>query len=300
MSAADAPAYPAHRLPLETPWTAALEAGLHPSPEALRAHLIAVHRHNAGFTERVAKRCRDATGRNSYAWLADAVDPARHASVLDLACGSGALLELCQSRWGDRVALSGVDMSGEELALARRRLGPGAALHHGLAQDLAMLARGTMDAVLCHWALTLMDPVQPVLSEVARVLAPGGVFAAIIDGEISRAPGYETVHDIIYGHVQRAHPRYGEIEMGDPAVRTTASLTALARDAFPGASVVVEPGVFAMEGAPQELAREATGFFYAAFTLSGAAYEALIDDLADHFATSLRYAMPVNRLLVRF
>ena len=66
-------------------------------------------------------------------------------------------------------------MSADELALAAVRLPPErVSLHCAIAQDLGFLDDGSVGAVLCHWALTLMQPVQPVLQEVKRVLAADG------------------------------------------------------------------------------------------------------------------------------
>jgi ubiquinone/menaquinone biosynthesis C-methylase UbiE len=191
--------------PLRSAWTEALASGQRPDGAALRGHLRAVHRKHAGFTETCARVCRDATGRNSYEWLAEAV-PATDETiggphVLDLACGSGPLLAILHGRKSG-LRLTGVDMCPEELELARARLPAGAAtLLQADAQDMSEIADGSLDTVLCHWALTLMDPVSPVLSEVRRVLAPGGLFAALVDGPMDAAPGYRAVHDLIYGHV---------------------------------------------------------------------------------------------------
>jgi len=41
-------------------------------------------------------------------------------------------------------------------------------------------ATASFDAVLCHWALMLFVPLDPVVAEIARVLAPGGTFAAVV------------------------------------------------------------------------------------------------------------------------
>ena len=70
-------------------------------------------------------------------------------------------------------------MSQAELNLAKT-LADTATLVHAKAQNLEFIGDEEIDVVLCHWALTLMDPVGPVLEEVSRVLKPGGTFAAIV------------------------------------------------------------------------------------------------------------------------
>lgn len=265
----------------------------------LRAHLNAVHERAAGFTEACAANCRNAAGLNSYEWLSQAVQPPRGGHVLDLACGSGVLLEECRDRYGAGVALSGVDMSPDELILARDRLADAdVALHEGLAQSLGFAGDAEFDAVLCHWALTLMDPLEPVLAEIARVLKPGGVFAAIVDGPTETARGYGELCTLIDSHVRAARPDYAEL--GDPRARDGAALAQLVSDLLPKARVTVESDVFAMEGAPERLAAETAGFFYSSFVLSEDGRRALLNDLASFFATTGagRYEMPVNRLRV--
>lgn len=289
---------------LHTAWTDMLARGDRPDPAALQAHLRTIHHDHAGFTERCAMRCRDADGRTSYGWLAEAVTPDRHRTVLDVACGSGALLALCHATLPPATRLIGIDMSPDELALARARLPVGRArLAEAQAQRLDFLADGSVDVALCHWALTLMDPVAPVLAEIARVLAPGGRFAALVDGPSAAAPGYTAVHDLIYGHVQTYLPGYGTVDLGDRRVRSTADLVALAEAAFPGALVRVETGVVTMAGPADTLAAEAAGFFYAAFILSQRARARMLADLAA-LLTALApdgtptFAMPINRLVV--
>lgn len=289
--------------PLRTDWTDMVSSGTAPDASALRGHLRSIHRDNAGFTERCAGQCRDAEERTTYEWLMQSVDPVAHRSVLDLACGSGALLALCDAGLPAETQLAGLDMSPDELALARMRLPSGRVrLIEGRAQHLGAFADGSLDAVLCHWALTLMDPVQPVLAEIARVLAPGGRFAAIVDGPMSHAPGYAAVHDLIYGHVQADLPEYGRVDLGDPRVRTAEKLTALVRSVFPGASIRCEANVVTLTGDPDRVANEAAGFFYAAFTLSGEArtrmLRALSELLQRHGGLSPTFSMPVNRLIV--
>lgn len=289
---------------LRTPWTEALGRGDQPDAAALRAHLRTVHRDHAGFTESAAGQCRDVHGRTSYDWLSETIDPARHAVVLDVACGSGALLARCHATLPAEARLLGVDMSPDELALAHARLPDGRAeLIDAQAQHLDFLADASVDLALCHWALTLMDPVAPVLDEMRRVLKSGGRFAALVDGPADAAPAYAQVHDLIYGHVQAETPGYGAVDLGDPRVRSADSLSALVRSAFPGAAVRVETNVVTLSGPGPAVAQEAAGFFYAAFVLSAARRRRMLEELADLLrddagSEAATFAMPVNRLVV--
>ena len=285
-------------------WTRQVESGQQPSSADLQDHLAAVHENNAGFTEACAWNCRDADGKNSYDLLADVVDKERHSSILDLACGSGVLLDLCHQRFGTEMALSGADMSEAELRLARDRLAhTDIELHHGMAQDLNFIADASVDVILCHWALTLMDPVAPVFANARRVLTENGVFAAVIDGVAATAPGYREIHDIIYACARREYADYGAIELGDPRVRTAGALQELAAQSFVEADINIMPIVLSLKAAPDVLAREAAGFFYASFVLSAAGHRKMLVDLESHFAANLEdgescFTLPVNRLVV--
>lgn len=272
-----------------------------PTPQELREHLLEVHRHNAGFTEACAQASRDSTGRNSYEWLVELLDGERHAHVLDLACGSGLLSALCYARQPQGLHVTAVDMSEHELHLARERLaGTGASVHQGMAQELHFLDDSSVDVVLCHWALTLMDPVEPVLGEVARVLRPGGVFAAIVDGDMRLSANYEAVHHLIYDAVSDEYPGYGEFELGDARVRGADSLHRLVSHYFDAHPVQVESNVLHLDAPPAPLARVVAGFFYAAFVLSGEAEQRMLAALEAHFAANpSAFAMPINRLVAR-
>jgi ubiquinone/menaquinone biosynthesis C-methylase UbiE len=290
---------------IKSAWTRQVESGQQPSSSALRDHLDAVHDNNAGFTEEFAWSCRDANGKNSYELLADIVDQKYHSHVLDLGCGSGVLLDLCHKRFGAELVLSGVDMNDSELQLARKRLGhTNIKFYQGAAQNLDYLADSSFDVIFCHWALTLMDPVVEVLSTTKRLLKERGIFAAIIDGDPKTAPGYLEVHDIIYEHVQCKYPDYGVFELGDPRVRTAAALQKLTAETFVGFDINITPITVSFNAAPNILAREAAGFFYASFVLSPYDFSQMLTDLEKYFITNQQdgvssFTMPVNRLVVR-
>jgi len=291
---------------IDSRWAQRLRSGEQPDAADVREHLLAVHQRHAGFTEAVARGCRDAAGRNSYEWLAEVIDPSRHRTVLDLACGSGVLAEVCLQRHGDAIELIGVDMSADELALARRRMpDPGCRLHQALAQSMDCIPDAGVDVVLCHWALTLMDPIEPVLAEIRRVLRPQGTLAAIIDGDIASSPSYAAVHDVIYSAAQHEYPCYANADLGDARVRSPEPLAALLRQTFRDAEVRIEPGLVSLDGAPQALAQEATGFFYASFVLSPEARARVLTQVATILCADVgsdgrgRFDMPIRRLVAQ-
>ena len=289
---------------IKSAWTRQVKNGKQPSSSALRAHLGTVHDNNAGFTETVAWNCRDKNGKNSYELLADIVDLKCHSNVLDLGCGSGVLLDVCNKRFGAELALSGVDMNDSELQLARKRLAhTDTELHQGTAQKLDFFVDSSFDVIFCHWALTLMDPVVQVLNTTKRLLKERGIFAAIIDGDPKIDSGYLEVNDIIYKHVQSKYPDYGVYELGDPRVRTAETLQKLIAETFVDFDINITPITLNFNAAPSVLAHEAASFFYASFVLSPDDFHVMLTDLEKYFIANEKYGvscftMPVNLLVV--
>ena len=292
---------------LNSIWIDSLARNIRPDSSALVDHLKTVHQENAGFTELCASSCRDEIGRNSYEWLAELVPNNESLSVLDLACGSGPLLKILFDR-NKNLNLKGIDMCPEELALANTRLiNSGVNLIESRAQNLIAINDKSIDIVLCHWALTLMDPIAPVLDEVRRVLTPKGRFVALVDGPMSAAPGYKEVHDLIYSYAQKEIPGYGTIDLGDPRVRGSESLSNLIKKAFPESNVTIETNVVSLEGPVIQVAEIAAGFFYAAFILKPETRQLIITNLSKLLTISKestdierqgRFSMPIRRLLV--
>ena len=292
---------------LNSLWTESLTRNLHPDSNALVDHLRIVHHKHTGFTEACASSCRDKAGRNSYEWLAEIVPNNKGLRVLDLACGSGTLLKILSDR-NQNLNLKGIDMCPEELKLAKNLLiNSGVNLIESKAQNLKAINDNSIDIVLCHWALTLMDPIAPVLNEVRRVLTSEGRFAALVDGPMNVVPSYKEVHDLIYSYVQKEIPSYGKIDLGDPRIRGTESLSNLAHKIFPEANVTIETNVVSIKGPVIQVAEIAAGFFYAAFVLKPDRRNSMITSLSKILAISKestdaekqgQFSMPINRLLV--
>ena len=292
---------------LSSIWTDSLANNQQPGDKALLAHLRTVHQNNAGFTEKCASSCRDKAGRNSYEWLAEIVPDVDGIRVLDLACGSGPLLKILYDR-NKKFKLKGADISPEELELAKARLPKSSVdLLELKAQNLTAIDDNSIDVVLCHWALTLMNPIAPVLNEIRRVKSLGGKFAALVNGPMDAAPGYNDVYNLIYEYVQTKLPRYGEIDLGDPRIRRTDSLKNLLSEAFPDANINIKTNVVSVEGPVAEVAETTAGFFYASFILPLETRETMLSKLSDLLMISKQtkdlgrqglFSMPINRLVV--
>jgi SAM-dependent methyltransferase len=165
-----------------------------PATEADR-FLRDFHARHPGATSRALARGRLDDGRSTYDLLADLVAPGQR--VLDLGCGDGYLLERLIVRGHAPDRLAGIDLSAEELAAARERPAlAGVALAE---EDAAALsaATGAFDVVLSHLAFMLMSDLERVAAEVARVLAPDGLFATVVGGGPGPGDAFERFLELL-------------------------------------------------------------------------------------------------------
>jgi SAM-dependent methyltransferase len=93
--------------------------------------------------------------------------------VVDLGCGTG----LSTAAWAERAGhVVGVEPSPSMLGVARRRLPAQVELRQGPGHDTG-LDTGSVDVVTAVQSFHWMGP-GPTLAGIARILRPGGVFAA--------------------------------------------------------------------------------------------------------------------------
>ena len=196
-------------------------------------------------------------------------------------------------------------MNNNELELARSRLmNQDINFYNAKAQDLGFIKNSSKDVIFCHWALTLMDPVIPVLKTVKRILKNQGVFSAIVDGNSQSATGYLEIHNLIYKYVQKILPNYGLLELGDPRVRSLKTLNELIKKIFYDCEIKITPHVLTLIEKPNVLAKAVSGFFYASLVLSSKHYDILVLELTDYFKKISvdglsEFNLPVNRLVVK-
>ncbi|MBP6843350.1 MAG: class I SAM-dependent methyltransferase [Kofleriaceae bacterium] len=179
------------------------------------------HREQPGATARALARGRVIGGAgSSYDALAAATP--RGGRVLDLGCGDGYLLARLIAHGHAPAALFGLDVSADELALARAAQ-PAAALTQARAQALPFAA-GSFGAVVSHLAWTLMPELEAIVGELARVLAPGGRFLAVVGGGPRGEDAFAGLLELAAPYAAAAPPTP---RLGDARARTDAGLAAL-------------------------------------------------------------------------
>jgi SAM-dependent methyltransferase len=124
-----------------------------------------------------------------------ALAPGQGETVLDAGCGEGYLTRRLAGRGADAV---GVDRSAALIEAAAAAGGRPSGGPHFLLGDLRSLplAGGRFDAVLCNHSLNELRTLQPVFSEFARVLKPGGRLVVLV------------LHPCFYGGRDRSGRRY--------------------------------------------------------------------------------------------
>ncbi|NNC07971.1 class I SAM-dependent methyltransferase [Corallococcus exiguus] len=219
-----------------------------PSPS--ESYLLDFHARLAGVTSRwfghAPVQRDEETAPSTYALL-EAVVPldARPLAVLDLACGDGYLLELLARRNQSGLSLMGLDMSEHELVAARARLNDAATLFQGRAQSLPF-GDASVDVVLSHLALMLMDDVETVLAELRRVLKPGGRVSIVVGGDLVPGNALE-----VFAGLMKSAVAVPPTRLGDPRARSSDGLRELFAGGF--VDVTVQSLSVLGDGAPSEV-----------------------------------------------
>jgi SAM-dependent methyltransferase len=134
------------------------------------SYVVAFHRAHPGITEEALGHARHPAHGTAYEWLAAAA-PRSAGDVLDLACGSCPMQQHLEA-----TSYLGVDRSTAELHVATAAgRGP---VRQGDVTAIP-LPDASVDTVVMSMALMLV-PLDQTLAEVARVLRPGGLFAAMV------------------------------------------------------------------------------------------------------------------------
>ena len=128
--------------------------------------------------------------------------------VLDLACGQGVLCRLLAAKG---IQATGVDAAAELIRSARARAVTTDApthFHVADASHVPFLPDSGFSAAACVLAIQNMNPLGPVLTEVARLLKPGGKVVLVLMHPCFRGPketqwGWDANATVQYRRVDR-------------------------------------------------------------------------------------------------
>jgi SAM-dependent methyltransferase len=127
-------------------------------------------------------------------WVLDGTSP--DADLLDLGAGTGKLTASLVGRGSGDNTVHAVEPDPEMLAVLRRDL-PAVHARAGSAEAIP-LPDGSVDAVLVGQALHWFDP-ETAYPEIARVLRPGGVLAALWNHEDAEVEWVRGYYELVRG-----------------------------------------------------------------------------------------------------
>jgi ubiquinone/menaquinone biosynthesis C-methylase UbiE len=200
---------------------------------AVESYLQDFHQRIVGSTTAafgaLRAKTNGATYSSSYHVLASLIptDP-KPITVLDMACGDGHLLRLLSGRRQSGLRLIGVDMSQAELDAAIPTLPADVSLLRERAQQLSV-GTSTVDFVLSHMALMLMDDIDLVFSEIRRVLTLRGTIAFVVGRSFLSGPVKQVYLDTLRP-IARAEG--AQLRFGDPRTQSEEGWEALLSRSF--------------------------------------------------------------------
>ncbi len=138
----------------------------------------ATHDYTMGYSEEFLQLLDRRSAETHAAYLLPHLKPGDR--VLDFGCGPGTIT-VGLARAVDPGEVHGIDMEESQIAMARAAAGAGdhanATFHVGDVTDLPF-EDNSFDAAHCHAVLMHVPDTASVLSEVKRVLKPGGIIAS--------------------------------------------------------------------------------------------------------------------------
>ncbi|HXY92394.1 MAG TPA: class I SAM-dependent methyltransferase [Acidimicrobiia bacterium] len=134
--------------------------------------------------------------------------------VLDIGCGEGQVARRIAALGADVV---GLDPTRAQLALAVAR--GGAPRYARAVAERLPCRTGAFDAAVVCLVIEHLDPVEPVIEEIARVLAPGGRFLLFLNHPLLQTTGSGWIDDQILGE---QYWRVGPYLLDDPGTEEVA------------------------------------------------------------------------------
>ncbi len=199
-----------------TDWAKKVLTGKKTTPQDWTQFLKEAHKVGASMTPRTFKDYVDQKKKNSYQLLADSIRRKNPKRILDLACGDGHLIPYLKNVSDAKIL--GVDMSEGELELAKKKkFGKNVTFKCGMAEKISEEDE-SFDAVVCHMALMLMNPLEPVLNEIHRVLQPGGLLAAVVGGEPEPQRFFMKYKELFSGFMKEHYPAFAPVSVGDSRI----------------------------------------------------------------------------------
>lgn len=223
--------------------------------------------------------------------LADAARVTTGDRVLDVGCRTGIVARECARRVGEEGDVAGIDISEEMLEVARRAA-PELDWHVGDAGELPFVD-GSFDRVVSQFALMFFPEKETAITEMWRVLRPGGGLAVSVFGDIP--PAYQRLAELAEHHLGSGAGEVIESRfvLGDPRelerIFSRAGLGAIALATVAGVHRFRSPASF-VEMEARATARLASRFDE---TYVGSFIEDVEEAIQDHLTGDGEVEIPV-------
>lgn len=133
--------------------------------------------------------------------------------ILDLGCGTGIVARKLRERLGGGARITGVDMNGQMLAVARKAA-PEIDWREANAMSLPF-ADASFDIVVCQQMLQFVPDPLVALAEIRRVLVPGGKVVFATWRPRHEIPFFEVLGKIVEKHLGPCNEK--RFRLGDDA-----------------------------------------------------------------------------------
>ncbi len=191
--------------------------GTLPTDDDWTEHIIEAHKTAPSMTPHAFAAYRTKSNLSSYEILAKQLDVLNKpdAKVLDLACGDGYLAQFILPKLNDHGSYIGIDMSDAELAIAKKNYSDKrVSFAQAKAQSLPLQDKST-DAIVCHLAFMLMLPLEPVVTELSRILKGGGLLSAVIGNPKGAKGFFAEIQKLTFQFLDARYPKIKEAKSGD-------------------------------------------------------------------------------------
>lgn len=185
--------------------------------------LVEAHGVAPSMTPAMFASYRTQSGKTSYELLANETERYREtaSTILDLACGDGYLIQYLLPVLGPKGSVVGVDMSEGEMNIAKEKYKSNSQVEIFKARAQALpFADNSIDCIVCHMAIMLMQPLDLVVQEVSRILKGGGQFSAVIDRGFSQGGLFQKVQNKTSQFILNLYPKMKNFSSGDSRIQS--------------------------------------------------------------------------------
>ena len=118
--------------------------------------------------------------------------------LLDAACGTGIVARTARATWGERVAVTGLDLNQAMLTVAQRA----DSTIEWIESDVGAMPvdDDSYDAATCQMAFMFFPDRRAALSEMARVVRPDGRLAVLVPAHLEAQDAYGPFVDVAVSH----------------------------------------------------------------------------------------------------